>query len=84
MTDGKFSSPDYFASNPLLAILPVRGRLGKLEDYSASLFARYEKVSGLIKELSDSSDREAARRLYAEQGMLRQVLDWLSITPKEA
>lgn len=84
MSEGKFSTPDYFASNPLLALLPVRGRLGKLEDYSASLYARYEKVTGMIRELSESPDRESARRLYAEQNMLRQILDWLNISPEEA
>lgn len=75
-----FSEPDAFSQAPLLALLPSRGDLKKLEAQHSALYARLEKVESLHKELSGSSNElGVSRRLLAEQLMLRQVLDWVSM-----
>jgi len=75
--------PDAFSQSPLLALLPVRGRIGRLEALTSSLYARYEKVAALRSEVG-TGDREAVRRLAAEESMLKQVLEWLAVKPGEA
>ena len=77
-----YSAPEAFSLSPLLALLPVRGEIGKLEALTASLYARYEKVSGLLKEAESVLGGEIKRRLLAEQGMLKQILDWLVVKPQ--
>ena len=77
------SPPDSFSIAPLLALLPVRGRIGKLESLTSSLFARYEKVSALRSNLGNEVEREMVKRLDAEEAMLKQVLDWLAVNPEE-
>jgi hypothetical protein len=79
-----YSSPEAFSLLPLLALLPVKGNIAKLNDLTTSLFARYEKVHSLQKEAegAPSNDRELLRRLSAEGAMLRQVLDWLEVKPE--
>lgn len=78
-----FSPPDSFSIAPLLALLPVRGKIGKLEALTSSLFARYEKVSVARRELGADVERETGKRLAAEEAMLKQVLDWLAVNPEE-
>jgi hypothetical protein len=73
--------PDPFSLSPLLPLLPVKGRVAGLAPLTTSLYARYEKVQALQKELSASEERDAARRFAAEEAMLRQVLDWLELSP---
>ena len=77
-----FSTPDPFSTSPFLALLPVRGKISKLEGLTSSLFARFEKVRALEKELAGEETREHARRLTAEREMLEQVLDWLMVKPQ--
>jgi len=79
-----YSPPEAFALSPLLALLPVKGEISRLSPLTASLYARYEKVSVLLKEAEDSVGVEMKKRLLAEQAMLRQVLDWLEVKPEEA
>lgn len=77
--------PDPFSLSPLLALLPVRGDVGKLDALTTSLFARYEKVSVLQRELQENAESpEVLRRTASEAAMLRQVLDWLAVKPNEA
>lgn len=73
-----FSPPDMFSQLPLVALLPIVGRVSGLPGLSTSLFARYEKVQNLRKELGSDADKAAFKRLTAEETMLKQVLDWLS------
>lgn len=76
------SPPDAFSLSPLLALLPVQGDVGRLEALTTSLFARYEKVTALQRELAGVSDSpEHMRQTAAEAAMLRQVLDWLAVKP---
>ncbi|MBN8548286.1 MAG: hypothetical protein J0M12_03100 [Deltaproteobacteria bacterium] len=76
------SNPEPFSLSPLLALLPVRGQVGKLEALTSSLFARFEKVLALQKELELNPDSsELSRRPASEAAMLRQVLDWLAVKP---
>lgn len=75
-----YSPPEDFALSPLLSLLPVLGKVGKLESLTSSLFARHEKVSALQREIGDE-DRDAQRRFLAEGAMLKQVLDWLAVNP---
>ena len=77
-----YSAPEAFSLSPLLAILPVRGEIGRLESLTASFYARYEKVSGLLKEAENSLGGEIKKRLSAEQAMLKQILDWLVVKPQ--
>jgi hypothetical protein len=78
-----YSPPESFSIAPLLALLPVRGKIGKLESLTSSLFARFEKVAALRADLGAEVDRETVKRLTAEEAMLKQVLDWLAVTPEE-
>ena len=84
MKRSPFSAPDSFSLLPLLALLPVRGSLKRLELLTSSLYARYEKVTATRKELgvSGDSDRSVDKRLFAEEEMLRQTLDWLELKPE--
>jgi len=76
-----YSRPDPFSLSPLLLLLPVKGKISKLEGLTSSLFARYEKVTTLQKDLENDVPEGNYRRTGAEQLMLKQVLDWLSIKP---
>ena len=76
------SAPDTFSLNPLLALLPVRGDIGRLSGLTGSLFARYERVTSLQRETSDGLTAEARRRMSVEEAMLKQILDWLEVRPE--
>ena len=82
MKRGLYSAPEAFSLLPLLALLPVRGEIGRLEALTASFYARYERVSGLLKEAESLLGGEIKRRLVAEQAMLKQILDWLVVKPQ--
>ena len=76
------SNPEPFSLSPLLALLPVKGQVGKLEALTSSLFARFEKVVALQKEMEANPETpELSRRPANEAAMLRQVLDWLAVKP---
>lgn len=77
----RFGAPDPFSLSPLVALLPVHGRVGGLAALTSSLFARYEKVQALLREVNPDENRQAHSRLSAEGEMLKQVLDWLSVRP---
>lgn len=74
------SPPDPFSIHPLLAILPRRGSVAKLENFRSSLFARYERVTA---ERASAPLEEARRRLLSEEAMLRVVLDWIQASEGE-
>ena len=57
----------------------MRGVVGELEKLTASLYARYERVRAVKKTLSENQHTDLHRRIYAEEAMLKQVLDWLSV-----
>jgi len=76
-----YSAPEGFSLSPLLYLLPTRGKIGKLDTLTSSLYARYESVSSLARELNNDDNREAFRRFSNEEGMLREVLDWLAVKP---
>jgi len=78
-----YSPPDPFTLSPMVSLLPVRGKIGKLEGLTSSLYARFEKVSALQSEVGSSTKLGAAKRSNAEAAMLKQVLDWLSLKPQE-
>ncbi len=89
MKKPQFSDPDSFTLFPMVSLLPIMGKIGKLEALTSSFYARYERVKGLKNELStDSGGRpsgsfqSALRRHAAEEAMLRQVLDWLEVQPE--
>lgn len=78
-----FSPPDPFSLSPMVTLLPVQGSIEKLEALTSSLYARYEKVQALQKELHSSQvTPNLMRRHTAEVVMLSQVLDWLSVKPE--
>lgn len=78
-----YSAPESFSLSPLLSLLPVKGVVGNLEKLTASFYARYEKVHALKKSLGGERQGEAWQRLTAEEGMLKQVLDWLAVSTNE-
>ena len=82
MSDSLFGFPSAFSSSPLLCLLPSRGQVAKLETLTSSLFARYETVTALQREMKSSSERDLQRAYAAEEAMLRQVLDWLDLKPE--
>lgn len=71
--------PDENSYSPFLGILPVVGSANDLAGLTESLFARNEKVSALLADSRDAAPAELRKRLLLEQGMLRQVLDWLKV-----
>ncbi len=68
--------------SPLLNLLPVRGKLSSLEPLTASFYARFERVAGLLKELDNDPNAEARKRLSAEENMLKAILHWLEVKPE--
>ena len=77
MTRSLYSPPEPFSLQPLLNLLPVKSQISRLEGMTSSLYARSEKVAGLLKAIQDSSDLVVKRRLQAEERMLKTVLDWI-------
>lgn len=73
--------PDDFSLSPLLSLLPVKGKVGRLEALTSSLFARYEKVMADLRENDSEKEGTKHRRLSAEGEMLKQVLEWLEVKP---
>jgi len=82
MRKSLYAPPEPFSLAPLLMLLPVRGKIGKLESLTSSLFARYEKVAALRRDMGSEIEPDVARRLGAEEAMLKQVLDWLAVNPE--
>ncbi|RMG44393.1 MAG: hypothetical protein D6719_01885 [Candidatus Dadabacteria bacterium] len=76
------SAPDAFSLFPHVVLLPVCGDVGKLAGYTSALYARYEKVAAIRKEVGEEVDRRQFHKLEAEHAMLKQVLDWLKIKPE--
>jgi len=74
-----YSSPEPFSLSPLLSLLPVMGKMGELEKLTASLYARYEKAAALKESLNTGSGQEGHQRIFAEEAMLKQILEWLSV-----
>jgi hypothetical protein len=77
-----FAAPDDFSLSPLLSLLPTKGKVGKLEALTSSLFARYEKVLNELDhvEFEDEVDKQR-NKLTIEAEMLKQVLEWLEVKP---
>lgn len=73
--------PEEFAQSPLLAILPQIGNPGALPELTSSLYARFENVSEILRNLS-SEDMDVRNRLQSEEAMLKRVLEWLDVTPE--
>lgn len=67
---------------PMLVILPHQGDVVELAKYTTSFYARYEKVSNMIQKLPGDEDLQLARSLREEEGMLKQILEWLAVTPE--
>ena len=78
MTRSPFENIEPFSIAPLLSLLPTTGGLVRLESLMSSFYARYEKVQSAK---SRATELEQQRVLAAEEAMLRQVLDWLALTP---
>ena len=74
-----YSPPDAFSISPMISLLPVLGRIGKLETLTSSLYARFERVAALQKDDATSAN---SKRYAAESAMLKAVLDWLSVQPE--
>jgi hypothetical protein len=70
-----------FSLAPLLSIIPGDGGTDRLESFTASFFARYEKVRDLRSASGVSKDVD--RHYASEEAMLRQVLDWLAVKTTE-
>lgn len=83
MKKGFSGQPDGFSISPLLSLLPVHGKVTRLEALTSSLFARYEKVRNQLRDESQESLPRDVERFTAEEAMLRQVLEWLEVTPRE-
>ena len=80
MRKSLFEEPSATTASPMLSLLPSLGQVSELERYSASFFARLEKVEAL-RESSDSDDadsEELSQSLDKEFEMLKEVLAWTS------
>jgi hypothetical protein len=76
-----FLPPEPFARSPLLVLLPIRGKVGRLESLASSLYGRYEHVLRLSREVDTGVEQETIKRWSAEESMLRLVLEWLQFEP---
>ncbi len=77
------SAPDPFSLSPMIVLLPVQGSIEKLEALTSSLYARYEKVQALHREIVPGQASQGSLRAHSgEANMLKQVLDWLSVKPE--
>ena len=74
-----YSPPDPFTLSPLLALLPVIGKVGNLPSLSTSLYARYENVKNALHGSELKVDSAAMQAFASEEAMLKQVLEWLQI-----
>jgi hypothetical protein len=77
-----YSPPEEFVSAPLLCMVPIVGDVTRLEGFTTSLYARYEKISLIVSEMERAPQVSAVGRFNAEREMLREILDWLAITPE--
>ena len=82
MRKSHYSPPDDFSLSPLLTLLPVVGKVSRLSSLTSSLFARYERVSGMLNDPQIIANTDAKHRYTAEEAMLKQVLDWLEVKPE--
>ena len=80
MNSNPSRAPEPFSLSPLLSLLPTLGSVSRLELLVSSLFARYESVEAL-KDSVSAAEQQA--RVASEAAMLRQILDWLAVQPKE-
>jgi hypothetical protein len=76
------SPPDAGTRMPLVALLPSRGDISKLEGLTSSLFARYERAQRALSEQKSGS--LLYKRTQAEFFMLKEVLEWLSVDTQAA
>ena len=83
MSKSIFAPPDTFSVSPLLSLLPVRSQVGTLQPLTSFFYARYERVAGMRREIEGRGDPEALRHISAEAAMLREVLDYLKVTPSD-
>ena len=82
MSSNPSRGPDPFSLSPLLSLLPSLGSVTRLELLVSSLFARYE--SFVRSEAGDAVETTEQRaRSVSEAAMLRQILDWLAVQPKQ-
>ena len=82
MRKSLYSPPDDFSLSPLLTLLPVEGKVSRLSSLTSSLFARYERVSGMLNDPQIIANTDTKHRYTAEEAMLKQVLDWLEVKPE--
>ena len=68
---------------PLLALLPAKSQVNKLEGLSSFFYARFERVNAILVEAAMRPEEPPPLALQAERAMLQQILDWLEITPAE-
>ena len=80
MSGNRSSVPDPFALGPLIALLPKRGDMRRLDARVQSIYARYEHIESLRVEHKGD---DIERRYSVEVTMLRNILDWLSVQPSE-
>ncbi len=77
-----YSAPDSFSLSPLLSLLPSFDSIKRLDGLTSSLFARYEKVLALQREIGDSPElAQQLKRCQSELQMLKTILDWLEVSP---
>jgi hypothetical protein len=83
ITSRSFGAIDEFQIAPLLSLLPVAGNVSKLAKYTSSLYVRYEKIDQICRELQSNNGRnEGGQRFFEELEMLREVLNWLEVSPE--
>ena len=80
MSSNPSRGPEPFSLSPLLSLLPYLGSVTRLELLVSSLFARYESVEAIQGSVEPQEQRA---RVASEAAMLRQILDWLAVQPKQ-
>jgi hypothetical protein len=75
------SSPDAYATNPLMTLLPVY-EVSRLDIYTSSFYARYERVKNQrLAYTGHTLTEDVLKGILAEELLLKEVLEWLAIRP---
>lgn len=80
-TDNSQYSEDCFSRQPMVAMLPVVGKINNLKKSKSFLYARYESLCKALKQITPAdSEYEIMKR---ERDMLHEVLEWLGMMAEE-
>ncbi len=79
MPKSSLLAPDPFSFSPFLSVLPEMGDVSKLKAAVSSLYARFQRMHELSRELEARMNPEIHKKVLAETQMLQQILNYLEV-----